>query len=50
MTIGDLGKAHKIHVVVNNHQVEHHSTLLETSGMIVDQHFSILIDPEAILI
>jgi hypothetical protein len=32
---------------MNNFQVEHHSTMLETSGMIIDHHFSILIDPGA---
>jgi hypothetical protein len=46
-TVGDLGKAHRIHAVVNNHQAEHQSTVLETSGTIVDQTFSILIDPGA---
>jgi hypothetical protein len=44
-TVGDLGKAHRIHVAVNNRQAEHQSTVLETSGMIVNQNFSILIDP-----
>jgi hypothetical protein len=39
-----LGKAHRIHAVVNNRQAEHQSTVLETSGTIVDQTFSILID------
>jgi hypothetical protein len=33
--------------VVNNRQVEHQSTLFETSGTIDDQNFSILIDPSA---
>jgi hypothetical protein len=42
-----LGKAHRIHATVNNHQAEHQSTVLETSGTIVDQNFSILIDPGA---
>jgi hypothetical protein len=37
-----------IHAMVNNHQAEPHSTMLETSGTIVDQIFSILIDPGAI--
>jgi hypothetical protein len=44
-TVGDLGKAHQIHAAVNNRQAEHQSTVLETSGTIVDQTFSILIDP-----
>jgi hypothetical protein len=39
-----LGKAHRIHAVVNNRQAEHQSTVLETSGTIADQTFSILID------
>jgi hypothetical protein len=43
-TVGDLGKAHRIHAVVNNHQEEHQSTVLETSGTIADQTLSILID------
>jgi hypothetical protein len=42
--MGDLVKAHKIHVGVNNCEDEHQSTMLETSGMIVDQNFSVLID------
>jgi hypothetical protein len=42
-----LGKAHRIHAAVNNGQAEHQSTMLETSGIIVDQTFSILIDPGA---
>jgi hypothetical protein len=46
-TMGDLGKAHRIHAVVNNHQAEHQSTVLETSGTIADQTLSILIDPGA---
>jgi hypothetical protein len=46
-TVGDLGKAHQIHAVVNNRQAEHQSTVLETSGTIADQTFSILIDPGA---
>jgi hypothetical protein len=40
-----MSKAHRIHVAVNNRQAEHQSTVLETSGMISDQQFSILIDP-----
>jgi hypothetical protein len=44
-TVGDLGKAHKIHVVVNNCQAEHQSTVLKMSGTMADQTFSILIDP-----
>jgi hypothetical protein len=43
-TIEYLGKPHQIHAVVNNHQAEHHSTVLEMLGNIVDQTFSILID------
>jgi hypothetical protein len=45
--VGDLGKAHMIHAMVNNHQAEHQSTVLETSGTIANQNFSILIDPGA---
>jgi hypothetical protein len=45
--MGDLGKAHQIHAVVNNRQAEHQSTVLETSGTIADQTLSILIDPGA---
>jgi hypothetical protein len=41
------GKAHQIHAAVNDGQVEHQSTVLETTGMIVDQTLSILIDPGA---
>jgi hypothetical protein len=46
-TVADLGKAHGIHATMNNHQDKHQSTVLETSGIIVDQNFSILIDPGA---
>jgi hypothetical protein len=40
-TMGVLGKAHQIHAAVNNHQAEHQSTVLETSGTITDQTLSI---------
>jgi hypothetical protein len=43
-TVGDLGKVHRVHATVNNRQDEHQYTMLETSGTIVDQIFSILID------
>jgi hypothetical protein len=43
-TVGDMGKAHQIHAVVNNHQEEHQSIVLETIGTITDQTLSILID------
>lgn len=43
--MGDLGKAHHIHAAVNNRQVEHQSTVLETSGNIDGMSFVILIDP-----
>jgi hypothetical protein len=46
-TVGDLGKAHQIHAMVNNHQAEHQSTVLEMLGTIADQTFGILIDPGA---
>jgi hypothetical protein len=46
-TVGDMGKAHRIHAVVNNRQEEHQSTVLETIGIVVDQTLSILIDPGA---
>ena len=45
--MGDMGKAHRIHAAVNKHQVEHQSTVLETTGTIVDQTLSVLIDPGA---
>jgi hypothetical protein len=45
--VGDMGKAHRIHAVVNNRQAEHQSTVLETTGTIADQTLSILIDPGA---
>jgi hypothetical protein len=47
MTVGDLGKPHRIHGTMNNHQDEHRYTMIETSGMILDQQISILIDPIA---
>jgi hypothetical protein len=40
--VGDLGKAHRILVVVNNCQEEHQSTMLETSGIVTDQTLIIL--------
>jgi hypothetical protein len=46
-TVGDMGKAHRIHAVVNNRQAEHQSTVLETTGTVADQTLSILIDPGA---
>jgi hypothetical protein len=42
-----LGKAHRIHAAVNNRQDEHQSIVLEMSGMIADQNYSVLIDPGA---
>ena len=45
--MGDMGKAHRIHAAVNNHQEEHQSTLLEMTGTIADQTLRILIDPGA---
>jgi hypothetical protein len=42
--VGDMGKAHQIHAAVNNHLVEHQSTVLETIGTVADQTLSILID------
>jgi hypothetical protein len=42
-----LGKAHQIHATVNNYQAMQQSTMLETSGTIADQTFSISIDPGA---
>jgi hypothetical protein len=46
-TVGDMSKAHWIHAVVNNHQAEHQSIVLEMTGTITDQTLSILIDPSA---
>jgi hypothetical protein len=43
-TMGYLGKAHRIHVAVNNRQAEHQSIVLEMSGTIANQTLSILID------
>jgi hypothetical protein len=45
--VGDMGKARQIHVAVSNHQAEHQSTMLETTGTVADQILSILIDPGA---
>jgi hypothetical protein len=42
--MGDLGKAHQIHVALNNHQEEHQSTVLEMSGTVIDKTLNILID------
>jgi hypothetical protein len=45
--VGDMGKAHRIHVEMNNRQAEHQSTVLETIGTVADQTLSVLIDPSA---
>jgi hypothetical protein len=47
-TVGDFGKAHRIHAAVNNLQEEHQSTVLETSGTVTDNTLRILADPGAI--
>jgi hypothetical protein len=47
MTVGDSVKAHMIHAMINNRKAEHQSTVLETLGMIIDQKFTVLIDPKA---
>jgi hypothetical protein len=46
--MGDMGKAHLIHAVVNNRQAEHQLTMIETRGTITDHTLSVLIDPRAI--
>jgi hypothetical protein len=46
-TVGDMGKAHRIHAAVNNRQAEHQSTVLETNGIVANHTLSILIDPSA---
>jgi len=43
-----MGRAHRIHVVVQNRQVEHQSTVLEASSKINGMVVTILIDPGAI--
>jgi hypothetical protein len=40
-TVGDMGKAHQIHLEVHNHQAEHQSTVLETTSTIIDQTLTI---------
>ena len=45
--MGDMDKAHRIHVTVINCQEEHQSTVLEMTGTIADQTLNILIDPGA---
>jgi hypothetical protein len=47
-TVGDMGNSHRIHAAVNNHQAEHHLTVLKTTSIVPDQTLSILIDPDAI--
>jgi hypothetical protein len=46
-TMGDMGKAHRIHAAVNNCQEENQSTVLETTSTIDDQTLSVLIDLSA---
>jgi hypothetical protein len=43
-TMGDMGKAHRIHAAVNNCQAENQSTVIKTIGIVIDQTLSILID------
>jgi hypothetical protein len=42
--VGDMGKAHRIHAVMNNRQPEHQLIVLETTSTVTDQTLSILID------
>ena len=35
--MGDMGKTHQIHAVVNNRQEEHQSTVLNMTGTVTDQ-------------
>jgi hypothetical protein len=42
-----MGRAHRIHAVVHNRQVEHQSTVLETLGKLNNMDVTILIDPGA---
>jgi hypothetical protein len=42
--VGDMGKAHRIHVAMNNRQAENQSAVLEMTGTVADQTLSILID------
>jgi hypothetical protein len=46
-TVGDLGKAHRIHAIVNNCQAEYQLIVLDMSCTFVEQTLSILIDPGA---
>jgi hypothetical protein len=39
--VGDMGEAHQIHAAGNNCQEEHQSTVLNTSGTVVDQTLNI---------
>jgi hypothetical protein len=34
--VGDMGKAHQFHAVVNNRQAEHQLTMLEMTGTVAD--------------
>jgi len=43
-TMGDLGKAHRIHSAVNNLQAENQSTVIKTTGTVANQTLSILIN------
>jgi hypothetical protein len=45
--MGDMGKAHWIHAVVNNRQAKHQSTMLKMIGTIANQTLTFLIDPGA---
>jgi len=46
-TVGDMGRAHRIHAVVHDRQAEHQSSVLETKGKLNNFSISVLIDPGA---
>ncbi|KAH9319347.1 hypothetical protein KI387_021116, partial [Taxus chinensis] len=33
-TVGDMARSHRIYAVVENHQAEHQSTVIETTGSV----------------
>lgn len=46
--VRDMGRAHRIHAVLQNHQVKHQSTVLEASSKLNGMDVTIFIDPGAI--
>lgn len=47
LTVGDMGKSHRVFATVDNCQAEHQATIIEVAGMIRGSSVSILFDSGA---